>query len=46
MYLKEHPEAANEIEENIRKVKGVIQGEENVDSDAADTPTEEESVSV
>jgi recombination protein RecA len=46
LYLKEHPEAANEIEENIRKVKGVIQGEENVDSDAADTPTEEESVSV
>jgi recombination protein RecA len=46
LYLKEHPEAANEIEENIRKVKGVIQGEENVDSDTADTPTEEESVSV
>jgi recombination protein RecA len=46
LYLKEHPEAANEIEENIRKVKGVIQGEENVDPDASDTPTEEESVSV
>ncbi len=46
LYLKEHPEAANEIEENIRKVKGVIQGEENADSDAADTPTKEESVSV
>jgi recombination protein RecA len=46
LYLKEHPEAANEIEENIRKVKGVIQGEENVDPDGADTPTEEESVSV
>jgi recombination protein RecA len=46
LYLKEHPEAANEIEENIRKVKGVIQGEENADSDAADTSTKEESVSV
>ena len=46
LYLKEHPEAANEIEENIRKVRGVIQGGENVDPNAADTPTEEESISV
>jgi recombination protein RecA len=46
LYLKEHPEAANEIEENIRKVRGVIQGEEDADPEAADTPKEEESVSV